>query len=115
MMPDFIKTSVRNIRSHKGFAFINILGLTLGISSCLLIGLFVGNEKRYDTQIPNGENIYRVYQKATGDKSNILATSPPAFASALKENYPEVVEVVRVMSFNSKALFEANGKKLYQE
>src|SRR5688572_19497324 len=115
MLPNFIKTSFRNIRRHKGFSLINILGLGLGLCSCLLLWLFVRDEKQYDSMIPRGGDIYRVYQKTKGDESNIIATAPPAFATALQENFPEVEQAVRVMNFSSKELFEANQKKLYEE
>ena len=105
----------RNIRRQKGFSIINIAGLTLGLTACLLIGLFVRDEQQYDKFIPGSENIYRVYQKTNGDVNNIIATSPPAFAAALKQNYAEVEEAVRVIAFKSKQLIEANDKKLYEE
>jgi putative ABC transport system permease protein len=115
MLENSFKSGLRHIARHKGFSFINIAGLTLGLTSCLLIGLFVRDEKQYDRFVPGAENIYRVYQKADGDANNIIATAPPAFATALQQNFPEVEKTLRVMSINSKELFEANGKKLYEE
>lgn len=115
-MPEiFFKIGLRNIARHKGFSFINIAGLTLGLTSCLLIGLFVRDEKQYDRFVPGADNIYRVYQKAENDVSNIIATAPPAFATSLQQNFPEVEQTLRVMALNSKELFQANNKKLYEE
>ncbi|QHS55628.1 FtsX-like permease family protein [Mucilaginibacter sp. 14171R-50] len=115
MFQNFLRSGLRNIGRHKGFSFINIAGLTIGLTACLLIGLFVRDEQQYDKFVPGYENTYRVYQKTKGDVDNIIATAPPAFAVALKQNFPEVEEVVRVLSFNSKELIEANDKKLYEE
>jgi putative ABC transport system permease protein len=115
MFHNVLRSGFRNLRRHKGFSLINIAGLSLGLTVCLLIGLFVRDEKQYDGFVPGSENIYRVYQKTKGDVNNIIATAPPAFAVALKQNFPEVEEAVRVMAFNSKQLFEANDKKLYEE
>ena len=115
MFPNFIKNYFRNIKRHKGFSFINIAGLTLGLTSCLLIGLFVRDEKQYDKFIPGADRIYRVYQQSEADVTNIIATAPPTFATALKQNYPEVEKTLRVVSINSNELFEANNKKLYQQ
>src|SRR5215213_2277169 len=109
------KSAFRNITRHKRFSFINIAGLTLGLTACLLSGLFVRDEKQYDKFVPGAENVYRVYQKTEGEASNIIATAPPAFANALNQNFPEVEETLRVASINSKELFEADGKKLYEE
>ena len=115
MIKNYFKVAFRNLFRNKGFSFINIAGLTLGLTSCLLIGLFVRDEKQYDRFVPRGENVYRIYQKAESDESTIIATAPPAFATALQQNFPEVEQTLRVMSINSKDLFEANGKKLYEE
>jgi putative ABC transport system permease protein len=115
MLGNAFKSGLRHIARHKGFSFINIAGLTLGLTSCLLIGLFVRDEKQYDGFVPGAQNIYRVYQKTEGDVSDIIATAPPAFATVLKQNFPEVENTLRVMRINSKKLFEVNGKKLYEE
>ncbi|MGZ8544889.1 MAG: hypothetical protein ACXWV0_06310, partial [Flavisolibacter sp.] len=69
MSGNFFKSGLRNITRHKGFSFINIAGLTLGLTSCLLIGLFVRDEKQYDRFVPGAANVYRVYQKAENDLS----------------------------------------------
>ena len=115
MFPNILRSAFRNLRRHKGFSAINIAGLAIGLTACLLIGLFVRDEQQYDKFVPRSENIYRVYQKTKGDVNNIIATAPPAFAVALKQNFPEVEEAVRVMAINSTKLFEANNKKLYEE
>ena len=115
MFQSVLRPAFRNIQRQKGFSIINIAGLTLGFTACLLIGLFVRDEQQYDQFIPASGNIYRVYQKTNGDVNNIIASSPPAFATALQQNYAEVEEAVRVIAFKSKQLVEANDKKLYEE
>lgn len=114
MLQNFLKITLRNILAHKGFSLINILGLSLGLTACLLIGLFVRDEKHYDQFVPGGESIFRVYQQAETDADEIIATTPPAFATALQQNFPGVEQTLRVMAFNSKELFEAGQKKLYE-
>lgn len=115
MLGNAFQLGLRQMARRKGFSFINIAGLTLGLTSCLLIGLFVRDEKQYDGFVPGAQNVYRIYQKAEGNGSDIVATAPPAFATALKQHFPEVENTLRVMSINSKYLFEANGKKLYEQ
>ena len=115
MFWNLLRSAFRILSRHKGFSIINIAGLAIGLTACLLIGLFVRDEQQYDKFVPGSENIYRVYQKTKGDVNNVIATAPPAFAVALKQNFPEVEEAVRVMAINSKILFEANDKKLYEE
>ena len=105
MLRHSLKSAIRNISRHKGFSVINIAGLTLGLTACLLIGLFVRDEKQYDQFVPGSENVYRVYQKTEADANSIIATAPPAFATALRQNFPEVEKTLKVASINSKELF----------
>src|SRR6476620_10261389 len=114
MVPNFFKTGLRNFTHPKGFSFINVLGLALGLTACLLIGFFVRDEKQYDAFISGAKNIFRVYQQSESDAATIIGVSPPTFSTALKQNYPEVDMALRVMSFNSKQLFEVSGKKMYE-
>ncbi|MDB5001523.1 MAG: FtsX-like permease family protein, partial [Mucilaginibacter sp.] len=116
MFKTFLKISFRNLAKHKGFALINISGLTLGLASCLLIGLFVWDEKQYDKGIPGADVVYRVYLKTdrTEGISNSAGTSP-MFAPTLKQEFPEVKESARIMQIQSKSLFEQGNKKLYLE
>lgn len=89
MLKNILTIAFRNIRRHKGFSFINILGLTLGLTASLLIGLFVRDEKQFDKFIPDGDRIYRVYYKITGDAgSGNLACTTPMLATVLQQNYP---------------------------
>ena len=116
MFKTFLKISFRNLAKHKGFALINILGLTLGLASCLLIALFVWDEKQYDKYVPDADQVYRVYLKTDRAEgiSNSAGTSP-MFVPTLKQEFPQVKEAARIMQIQSKVLFEQGDKKLYQE
>jgi putative ABC transport system permease protein len=52
MFRNYLKTAFRNLLRYKGFAFINITGLTIGIIGCMVIGLFVWDEWKFDKNIP---------------------------------------------------------------
>src|SRR3954468_2398355 len=101
MFRNYLKTALRNLQRYKGFALINIASLTIGIIGCLVIALFVWDEKKYDKFIPGAENIYRIYQERDehGVKTNV-ALVPPAIASFLKSEYPEVSSTARIMMSN---------------
>jgi len=116
MIRNYLKTAFRNLIRQKGFSFINIAGLTLGLTACLLIGLFVRDEKQYDKFIPGGNQVYRIYNEGTRSEgvSNVAVT-PPLFATTLQQDFPEVETAVRIMQIQSKSLFEANNKKIYEE
>jgi putative ABC transport system permease protein len=117
MFTNFLKTAFRNITRHKGFSFINIAGLTLGLTACILIGIFVWDENQYDKFLPDADQVYRVYNHYTNsDVSEDRAPTPPMFATTLKHDFPEVEQTARVlMQPEHKTLFEAGDKKIYEE
>jgi len=117
MLNNFLLVAWRNITRHKGFAAINILGLSVGLAVCILIGLFVWDENQYDKTIPNNERIYRIYTERTGDEgTQTLAVTPPTFATTLQKDYPGIEQTTRLlMQAPYKRLFEAGDKKLYEE
>src|SRR5258708_5080554 len=98
MLKNFLKTALRNIARHKSFSFINIAGLSLGLTTCLLIGLFVRDEKQYDQFIPGGRQVYRVYNEYTNNEgTSNNAVTPPVFAKILQQDFPETEQTARVM------------------
>jgi len=116
MFKNYLKTAVRNLWRYKGFAFINILSLTIGIVGCLVIALFVWDEKKYDKFLPDAENIYRLYeQRNESNATSYFACVPPAFATFLKQQYPEVNATTRILMRSDKFLIENGDKKGYEE
>jgi len=117
MIKNYLKIAFRNITRHKGFSFINIAGLTLGFTACILIGLFVWDENQYDQFLPEGDQVYRVYNHYTNNEgSEDRAPAPPMFATTLKQDFPEVEQTARVlMQPENKTLFEAGNKKIYEQ
>jgi putative ABC transport system permease protein len=87
----------RNAIRHKQFTVLNLLGLTIGIATCLAIGLYVYDESTYDTFYPKGDRIYRVNQPMIwGDWSMQFAQTGPGVAEAIREDIPEFEEVTRL-------------------
>ena len=60
MPKNFLKLTYRQLLRHKGFSLINIIGLTIGLASCILIGLYISDELSYDTFHANADRIVRV-------------------------------------------------------
>ena len=116
MFKNFLKVAFRNVSRHKGFSFINIAGLTLGLAACLLIGLFVQDEYSYDKFMPGGDSVYRIYNHYTDNNGETdRAVAPPMFATTLKQEYPEIEAVTRVMALPEvKRLFAAGNHKFYE-
>ena len=60
MLKNYFKIALRNLKKHKGYTFINITGLAVGLACCLLIVLFVRDELSYDRYHDNADQIYRI-------------------------------------------------------
>src|SRR6478735_457170 len=116
MLRNYFKVAMRNLWRYKGFSLINILGLTIGIVGCLVIGLFVHDEYQFDKFVDRGDNIYRVYLKTTSESGNTSsATTPPVFAPYLQQHYPEIENTTRLMMWSGKKLLEAGDVRGYEE
>ena len=100
----------------KVFSLINILGLTIGITVCMMIFLFIMNEFSFDRFHKQGDNIYRVMRSYDSTKPGVPWLSGP-YATALLNDYPgEIKKAVRVMPSNDLITFgekSFNEKKVY--
>lgn len=100
MISNYFKIAWRNIRKNKLFSFINIVGLSLGISTCFIIMLYVQDELSYDRFHKNADNIARIIFQAevNGGKINESVVMPPV-AETMKKDFPEVKDATRIMRF----------------
>jgi putative ABC transport system permease protein len=108
MFKSLLKNAFRNITNKFGYSFLNILGMTLGITSALFLILYVSDELSFDQYHDHGDRIYRVQSHITetdDDFTWIIAQIP--FAPQVKEDYPEVESVTRLFNFQ-RSLFK-NG------
>ncbi len=98
-MGNMLKIAWRNALRQKQFTILNLLGLTLGIATCVGIGLYVYNETTYDTFHVNGERIYRVNQPMIwGNWDEQFPATGPGVALALRDEIPDFEEVTRIYS-----------------
>lgn len=97
MIKNYFKTAWRNLLKNKAFSIINLLGLSIGISVCFIIVLFVQDELSYDRFNVKADRIVRVLFQSNinGGKINEATVMPPT-AQALKNDYPEVQEATRL-------------------
>src|SRR5258706_2832861 len=97
MIRNYIKTAFRSLLKNKGFTAINVLGLALGLATCLLIVFYVFDELSYDRYNVNADRIYRINNDIKfGGNGNLYAVSPAPVAAALKNDFPEVRQVTRL-------------------
>jgi len=96
MIRNYIKTAFRGLLKNKGFTFINVFGLALGLATCMLIVFYVFDELSYDRYNTKADRIYRVNEDIKfGGSSNSYAISPAPMAAALKNSFPEIEQTVR--------------------
>ncbi|GGC01016.1 ABC transporter permease [Dyadobacter sediminis] len=97
MLKNYLKIAFRNLWKHKVFSFINIMGLTVGMSACFLIFLYVNFELSYDAFNSKADRIYRLVTdiKTPSETINTGVTSW-AFAPSMKNDLPEVDAFTRV-------------------
>jgi putative ABC transport system permease protein len=118
MLKNYLLLAFKNFRQRKLFSLINLLGLTVGITCCLMIFLFILHEYSYDKFHRDGDNIYRIMRvsRNDGEIRNIPWVSAP-YATALKNDYPEAVrQVLRVNPDNDLITYKNigyNEKKIY--
>ncbi|MBK7653070.1 MAG: ABC transporter permease [Flammeovirgaceae bacterium] len=79
MLKNYYKVAIRNILKYKLFSAINILGMTIGITSCLMIILYVSHELSYDDFHPDADRIFQIglNGKIGGQDLRVANTYPP--------------------------------------
>jgi putative ABC transport system permease protein len=112
MFKNNLKIAWRSLNKNKGYSFLNISGMAIGLATFWLIALYVADEFSYDETFSNSNRIYRVVQHASWDNGNmdIALTSPP-YATTFKNTFPEVEDAVRIgteggdlMSYDDKTI-----------
>jgi putative ABC transport system permease protein len=112
MIKNFFKIAFRNLLRSKGFSFINILGLAVGMASAVLIILWIQYEVNYDQFHEKKDRIYEAWNKETfSGKLQCWNTTPKVFARTVEQEFPEVEQVTRV-NWPSSYLFSIGEKRL---
>jgi putative ABC transport system permease protein len=97
MIRNYLKIALRSLRKQKIYSFINILGLSIGIASCLLIMLFVQDEFSYDKFHTKSDLIYKVaLERKYPNHSTNYAIIPHSYADVLPVDFPEIADVVKM-------------------
>lgn len=102
MLTNYFKIAWRYLLKYRQYSIINILGLAVGITCCMLIMLFVRSEFSYDRFHSNADRIYRAWQHEIADGQDFINTvTPIPMASAMQSTYPEIESTCRIYLFNS--------------
>lgn len=98
MIRTYFKTAWRNIWKNKIFSFINIIGLTIGLTSFILIALFIFDELTFDRSHKHADNIYRVVENRTSPEGKTTKRAGTGFqvSARAKTGLPEIQDVARI-------------------
>ena len=115
MLKNLIKTAIRHIVKHLGYSILNILGLTLGITSALFLIIYVADEVSYDRYHEKADRIYRVSStiKEPDDQFTWIVAQIP-FGPQVVHDYPEVQSSVRFINM-PRALYKYEDKEFNEE
>src|ERR671912_148085 len=98
MLKNYIKIAWRNIRNNKLFSFLNIFGLSIGLTCCLLIALYIVYETSYDHHHKSADRLYEIATTFVKDgKEDPTPNTPAPMAAAMKQEFPEVEETTRLL------------------
>lgn len=102
MLQNYLKLAYRHLLKQRGFAAINILGLALGLSCCLLIALWVMDELSYDRFHEKADRICRIDSdiKFGGTESHVIEASAP-LGPTLVRDYPQIESYCRLRNFGT--------------
>ena len=116
MLRNYFKIAFRNLIKHKAYSAINITGLTIRIACCMIILLYICNELSYDKFHQNAGQIYRVVSKIEFENRIYETTQSPApMAPALMQEFPEVLNAVRIYRVFWHRNFLRYKEKLFYE
>ena len=113
MFKNCFKTAWRSLSKSKAYSAINIAGLAAGLSSFIIILLYLNYELSYDKWSPELKKVYKVSLQKEAD---IMQTTPAPLASFLAQNYPSAKAATSIMPLGDyETLLTANDKKIYQK
>ncbi len=124
MFASFFKIHLRNLIRRRGHFVINLLGLAVGLASCLAIMVWVQDELSYDRFHANGDQLYRIWVKWDDDESthsmhthhptNSSSLTPCPLQAALKQEIPEIVGATRYYQ-GGKQFIKYDGRSFYND
>jgi len=116
MWKNYLKIAIRNLMKYKGYSFINVTGLTIGMACCFLILLWIQDEISYNKFHEKLDDIYVVVTSTHFSSRTVTwPGSPPAFGPAVEAEYPEIINSVRLNNGTTSLIISYNDKKFRGE
>jgi putative ABC transport system permease protein len=111
MLKNNLKIALRSLLKQKVYTIINVVGLAVGIASCLLIVLFIQNEFSYDKFFNDHDRIYRmVLERKYPTHSTFYSIIPNSFEGVIRRDFPEVEGSTNVFSFQNFSMSYKNER-----
>ena len=115
MFRNYLKITIRNLKKHKGYSFINIFGLAVGMACCILILLWVYDEITTDKFHENDNCLYQIGSRVLiSGEWQTWGGAPPALGPALKEEYPEIINTARLNGIGDEILVSYKEKRFIE-
>jgi ABC-type antimicrobial peptide transport system permease subunit len=111
MLRNYFTVAVRSILRNKFHTSINVIGLAIGISACLVIYLIVSYELSFNKGIQGYDNIFRIHSKFTGTFSGLNRGAPTASAPYIRDNFTGIDKVTMFICFRSKVQVPSASEK----
>jgi putative ABC transport system permease protein len=116
MIQNYFKMAWRNLMKHKFISFINLFGLTVGLTCCLLITVYILHETSYDKYNTNANRIYRVTRNFNNRDGSVSLTaghrSRRLSALCLQNYFPDIQKITRFSIQMAKRLFKVRRETL---
>jgi putative ABC transport system permease protein len=114
MLRNYVTIAIRNLNKYRFYTLVNVFGLTVGITACLIILLFVRFELSYDRFHEHADRIFRVdWELSFGESSAHNAAVTPPMAEAIVRDYPEVEAAAR-FRYNGSSQFKRNAENIVE-
>ena len=115
MLKNYLKITLRTLRKSNVYSFINVFGLSIGMTCCLLILLYVKQELSYDTFYGKADRIYRIAVETTRPQGqSFCANTPFPLGPAFKDEYPEVDFLSRIF-FTENVLVTHGENRFFED
>lgn len=106
MFANFLRVAFRNLVKQRIYTLINILGLAVSITACLLIMLYVRHETSYDSFVPEGDRVYKLgLERKYPNHATFYAAVPDGYAGAMRRDFPEVEATLHLLGPNNDVPF----------
>ena len=116
MIPNYLKIIIRTFKKNRGLTFIHLIGLSLGLTACLLIAFFIQHERSFDRYHQHADHTYRfatIEQSENGIRKS--GGTPFPFAEAIRIDLPDIGLVTQIHHTDDASLTLANGNQFLVE